>query len=289
VPERPVRSDPRPARIEEDLTEQEGVMLRGLVFSRLLGVAAIAVAGLAAAVVPASASVVHHVYRTCSTPGGCGLWLRSAPAPGASHLGLMNDGDAFAASCWVTGPTVINDPVWLQGTWNGRPGWAEDYYIDTHWSTTADLTRQGIPHCGTTAPPGGSTAAETAAVNWARPYVTASSTSYSGLCLTFVFKAYAAAGLSLRNWVNVGISATTYPQNIWGHFTHGHTGTGTPPFGALVFFNATARHSITYSHVPLSTGGGNLISTSDAANESYTHDETLAQHAAAHPWMVWFV
>ena len=101
----------------------------------------------------ASASVVHYVYRTCTTPGGCGMWLRTAPSTGASHIGLMYDGTAFAVNCWQLGESVYGDPVWLQGVWNGQTGWAMDYYVDTHWSTTQDLTNQGMPQCGTTPPP----------------------------------------------------------------------------------------------------------------------------------------
>jgi cell wall-associated NlpC family hydrolase len=113
--------------------------------------------------------------------------------------------------------------------------------------------------------------------------VAARNTSYNGLCLTFDFNAYSAANVNPRQWVNFPITSSTYPQDIWGHFTHGITGTGTPPPGALVFFNATSGHSHIYSHVELSTGGGNMISTSDTV-AGYSHSETLAEHAAVHPW-----
>lgn len=125
----------------------------------------------------------------------------------------------------------------------------------------------------------GSTAAERAAVAWARPYADVHNTSYNGLCLTFVFDAYSAASLNLRNWVNVPIGADTYPVDIWGHFTHGSTGSGTPPLGALVFWKAT-NGDRTLSHVALSLGGGNLVSTSDGVTD-YTHYETTAQHSYA--------
>lgn len=99
------------------------------------------------------AAVMHHVYRTCSTGGGCGVYEHNQPSPNAARLGLMFDGDAFNVNCWVIGPTIINDPVWLQGVWNGQTGWVTDYFIDTRWNTTADLTNQGIPPCGTPPPP----------------------------------------------------------------------------------------------------------------------------------------
>lgn len=123
------------------------------------------------------------------------------------------------------------------------------------------------------------TQAENAAVAWAKPYADAHNTSYNGLCLTFVFNAYSAAGVTLRNWVNVSIGSNTYPVDIWGHFTHGSTGTGTPPFGALVFWKA-ANGDRTLSHVALSLGAGNLVSTSDVVAD-YTHYETMSQHSGA--------
>jgi len=96
----------------------------------------------------AEASVAHHVYRTCSTPGGCGMYLRSGPSMASTHVALMSDGNTFVVNCWTTGPAVLGDPVWLQGSFNGLAGYAMDYYIDTHWNTTQDLTNQGMPQCG---------------------------------------------------------------------------------------------------------------------------------------------
>lgn len=123
------------------------------------------------------------------------------------------------------------------------------------------------------------TAAEKAAIAWARNFANTHDTSYNGACLKFVFDAYAAAGLNLRPWVNYPINGDTYPVEIWGRFTHGTTGQGTPPPGALVFWKS-AGGDRTLSHVALSLGGGNLISTSDGV-APYTHYETLSQHAFA--------
>jgi cell wall-associated NlpC family hydrolase len=129
--------------------------------------------------------------------------------------------------------------------------------------------------------PPGYTAAETNAVNWAKTYV--GTATDNGLCLTFVFAAYSAAGVNLRNYVNVPIGSDTFPADIWGHFTAGTTGGGsTPPYGALVFWASNP------SHVALSLGGGQLISTSDAVNEAGVHYETMAQHAYA-PELGWWL
>lgn len=121
------------------------------------------------------------------------------------------------------------------------------------------------------------TAAENTAINWARPYADRHSRTYNELCLTFVFRAYAAAGMNLRSSVSVPIGNNTYPADIWGHL-RGRTGGGTPPAGALVFWNS--RYGRTYSHVALSLGGGALISTSDGV-ANYTHYETMSQHRYA--------
>lgn len=126
---------------------------------------------------------------------------------------------------------------------------------------------------------GGATAAETRAVGWARAYADRRDPGYDGLCLSFVFNAYTAAGLSLRSWVTVPIGNDTYPVDVWGHFSHGSTGTGTPPYGALVFWKAS-NGDRTLSHVAISLGGGNLVSTGDGV-ASYIHYETMSQHAYA--------
>ena len=76
--------------------------------------------------------------------------------------------------------------------------------------------------------------------------------------------------------MNVTWNSSTYPEDIWGHFTHGTTGTGTPPYGALVFFNDPSN--ITDSHVMISIGGGNNVSTSDAFATGI-HYESMRQEA----------
>jgi hypothetical protein len=148
---------------------------RGNTTVRRLGITALCfVVAVLSAIIgtsgPVQASALHHVYRTCTTPGGCGLWLRDAPTTTANHLGLMYDGDAFTVNCWAPGPSVYGDPIWLQGSWNGRGGWAMDYYIDTHWSTTQDLTNQGMPPCGSSGGSSGGGSAPSNAVWFGMPF-----------------------------------------------------------------------------------------------------------------------
>jgi hypothetical protein len=175
-------------------------------------------------------------------PGGQPLWSSATAGNAGARLAVQTDGNAVIY-------TTANTAIWSTGTSGG----------------------------GGALPLG--TAAENAAIAWARPYADAHNVSYNGLCLTFVFNAYSAAGITLRNWVSVPIGSNTYPADIWGHFSHGTTGGGTPPLGALVFWNPVNGNREN-SHVALSTGGGNLVSSSDGV-ANYTHYETIAQHSFA--------
>ena len=220
-------------------------------------------------------------------------WVNIRPGPSVgsgSPLGAIPPGVSPDFNCWTQGQNINGVDVWFNANYNGHTGYYASYYDDSHYATDYQITpKYGIPQCpagGSTPPPGnppppsgGTTGAENAAISWAQPYANARNTSYNGYCLTFVFRAWAAAGVNLRQWVNVPIGWNTYPVDIWGHFTHGSTGGGTPPPGALVFFaSRTGRRD--YSHVALSTGGGNLISTADGV-ANYTHYETIGQHSYA--------
>jgi cell wall-associated NlpC family hydrolase len=122
------------------------------------------------------------------------------------------------------------------------------------------------------------TTAETQAVNWATAQI--GSTSWDGLCLSFVYDAYQnGAGINLRNDTSgVTYNSNTDPQDVWGHTATGTTGTGEPPYGALVFFDAKSGYDPEdYSHVAIMGANGEMISTNDAFNESTIHYETLQQ------------
>lgn len=123
----------------------------------------------------------------------------------------------------------------------------------------------------------GPTSAEAAAIQWATGH---RNQQYDyNQCLTFVYAAYGAAGIDLKQWqwVHYNITSSTYPQQMWPYIVAGLLDTSTPPpAGALVFYRDPTDY--TYSHVTLSVGGGNTISTADAFNESGVHYETIAQH-----------
>jgi len=133
------------------------------------------------------------------------------------------------------------------------------------------------------APSPGPTSAERDAAQWA--HAQNGSASWGGACLAFAFQAWlAGAHQPLRGWVNYPIGNNTYPQQIWGRFRHGRTGTSTPPpEGALVFFLANPGRSYTISHVEVSLGNGYMMSTSDSVS-SGVHVETLQQHADSGAW-----
>jgi hypothetical protein len=206
--------------------------------------------------------------------GGRALWASDTAGHPGAWLGMQGtDGNLVVYS-------ATNQPLWSAGI-AGNAG--DRLSVQTDGNVVIyTAANQAIWATGTASGGGGpslGTAAENAAIAWAHPYADAQNTSYNGLCLSFVFNAYAAAGINLRNWVGVSIGENTYPADIWGHFTHGTTGQGVPPLGALVFWNA-ANGDRTNSHVALSTGGGNLISTSDGI-AGHTHYETIGQHAYA--------
>ena len=134
------------------------------------------------------------------------------------------------------------------------------------------------------------TSVETSAVNWAVGQI--GSTAYDGLCLTLVTDAYqTGAGFNIESLTNYGsFNSSTYPQEVWdAGFNAGTTGgaSTTPPYGALVFYNASgpgASDPAEYSHVTIMGSNGEMISSPDVVNETKVHDETMAQVAAAHPY-----
>jgi hypothetical protein len=246
---------------------------RSVVLAAVFGAAALAHAASALAI-----SAPIHITQDVN--------LRSAASASSARVGGLYAGSSPNFNCWAQGQNINGVDVWFNVTYGGVTGYYASYYDNSSYATDSQITsKYGIPPCQSgsaapTPPPSasGTTGAENAAINWARPYASAHDLTYNGLCLTFVFRAYAAAGINLRQWVSVPIGYNTYPVDIWGHFTHGTTGSGTPPPGALVFY--ASRYGRTYSHVALSVGGGNLISTEDAV-AYYTHYETAAQHSYA--------
>jgi uncharacterized protein YukE len=122
----------------------------------------------------------------------------------------------------------------------------------------------------------GPSESSTLATTWAGRQV--GSNLDDGGCLTFVRQAYQAGNVDINKQVNFTPNGNTYPDQFWGGIDGGHkvaagqAGAGSPPAGALVFFSGTDKYP---SHVELSLGNGQLVSTTDAGGHG-VHQETLA-------------
>jgi hypothetical protein len=154
------------------------------------------------------------------------------------------------------------------------------------------LPMSALSLCALAATPAGAsgtTPTETNAVNWAISKT--GNTSYDEACLKFVTVAYqSGANFNIESLTNYGtFNNNTYPQEVWNDgFKSGTTGASstTPPYGALVFFNASGRGAgdLGDSHVTIMSSNGEMISTNDVVNENSVHRETMAQVKAAHPY-----
>ena len=198
---------------------------------------------------------------------GSATWAsNTAGHPGAWAV-MQGDGN------FVIYPPGGGNALWSTGTAGDNGA-----YIANQGDGNIVVYLNGVAKWASHSGGGGPTAAETAAMNWARGEL--GSNAWDGLCLTFTFDAWSAAGINLRSWVNIPITSNTYASDIWGHFTHGTTGGGsTPPAGSLVFF-ASKTGDRTLSHVALSVGNGELVSTDDGV-APLVHLETMAQHSYA--------
>jgi hypothetical protein len=251
----------------------------------------------------ASTTITVDGAVSCSYHNLVGVWVQSSGGgSGFAGWDKGSNGDAdgvFSTTITTTLPTTLSLHV---GCGNTRSDWWSDNWTPGI-SVTGSAVLQAACDEGTSQPPAGAntrcsfgtTRSETAAINWAESKI--HENVDSGLCFTFVTTAYGAANVTLGKFYSgVAVGPDTYPQDAWGHFTQGIVGLApsTPPPGALVFFNQTGPHdgysqaSGYYSHVELSLGGGNMISTADqtTADPQWTvvHYETLAQHGASGAW-----
>lgn len=130
--------------------QEDTHVMRKLLLATLLcaGVASATAVAALSPVTPvpelaAQARAVHYIYRT----DGDGAWLHSVPRVQDGLLVVLPEGSEFIVECWELGEGVNGNPVWLRGSSSLGSGYVTDYYIDTRWNTTADLTNQGIPPC----------------------------------------------------------------------------------------------------------------------------------------------
>ena len=241
-------------------------------------------------VAPARASSTIRVQGavSCSNHALSGVWIQNS-GDGSNwawwHPSSPNLYDGIYALTFTTAlPTTIQVHVGC-GSGSTPGSWLSDNWTP---SRTINGSVSLVSSCneGANPPSYGATrclfektSVGFAAVNWASSYL--GQNKYAGACLTFDFAAYLAGGIDLHRFLNVGTNNSTYPSDIFNHITYGLRDTDTPPAGALVFFLPRSGYDHTYSHIELSLGGGNMISTADTYQEGYVHYETLQEHASS--------
>lgn len=113
------------------------------------------------------------------------------------------------------------------------------------------------------------TGTEQSAVSWAQAQI--GSTAWDGECLRFVDEAYAQAGDDITAQAGGHSSAIEYWDTYYGQK---NAPSETPPYGALVFWNATATNP--YGHVAISLGNGNAVSSEERTNVGI-HEFSIAE------------
>ncbi|MGQ0679192.1 MAG: NlpC/P60 family protein [Actinomycetota bacterium] len=216
-------------------------------------------------------------YRVAWTQGH-GLSVRTGANTTSASMGRLRDGTSLDLRCYVRGQLINRrNNVWYQLNGPKANGFVTASYV----STPSDPL-PGLPRCGSAgssapapAPANRAPSAPAAsghalrAIEWARTqvgqweaapdvaklyssnWVGGPDGEWSGDCLLFVNHAYRVAGVNTIRAANANGAFHAYREQ--GRITT----TGTPPAGALVFWD-TARP---YGHVALSVGGGQVITT----------------------------
>ena len=207
--------------------------------------------------------------------------LRPGPSTASgSPLTTMPTGTSPGFLCWTTGQVISNVDVWFKVYWSGVTGYYASALDNSSYTTDGQITsKYGIPNCGGSSggsgggggPPaggsGGDPATEAAAANWARNQ--AGSTAWEYLCLSFVYRAWEAAGVSrgtLDSLAGYTPNGNTFPIDEWRYWASGHPPGGiwhngfdpAPPAGAIIFYSNKLGDED--SHATISLGGGSMIS-----------------------------
>jgi uncharacterized protein YraI len=206
--------------------------------ARVIGAAAIALAGVVAAAAPAAAT--SYTVHT----GGAALTERSAPYTWSTAYGSVANGDTVNVVCQRHGTSVSGtygtSDIWDQLA-NGR------FVSDAYVYTGAD--GMVMDACvKVAAPPRDNPRTVDEAISWEFSYM--GSTAYEGWCDKFQAMAF--------GWSHSGeVSA----QAHWNHLRSlGLTHTsGTPPRGALVFYQNSGDD---FGHIVVSLGAGRIVGTS---------------------------
>lgn len=170
--------------------------------------------------------------------------IRSGASTSNGVIGSIPYGTSVNIQCTVTGQRMTGPygatTIWNRVAHGGRTGYVTDAYIYTGTNNAA------APRCSTAAP--APTTRQTRAVAWARAQLGA--TGWNNLCERFVEQAYGTSGRYASAYAHYqdalrrGVVRTT----------------GTPPAGAIVFFDRAAVNG-NYGHVMISEGNGNYITS----------------------------
>ncbi len=210
------------------------------------------------------------------TSAGKPIWGSGTNGTGNNnYLAMQNDGNLVIY-------TSAGKPVWGSST-NGTGN--NNYLTMQDDGNLVVYTSAGKPVWASNTPMATTTGSESAAISWAEGQMVHNLSGYYLQCLKFVFDAYE---ISSNRHINLHAMispqpaswSNTYPVQIWGHFNHGVTGTGTnPPPGAIVFWKAS-NGSVSGSHAALSIGGGYVITTAYNGN-SDIHKASMSQFPGA--------
>lgn len=250
---------PRRAPAGRALEPPRLAKLVALTLAMLAGLASLSLVGAS----PASATTVAH-YRVAGT-GGSGVSARTAPVVARGTTHGAREGEWLNVQCQVLGEPFgpRGNRLYFLVNQSGRVFYVPDFYTDSpHLAAQPPIA--GIPMCGV-ASPAPSTRADRA-VAWARAQLgevyasPADGIQYSGWapgplyewsgdCAKFGHRAWSVAGISVPRGNAIDI------YKVYRSRGQVHT-VGTPPAGALVFWNVTS-----YGHVAVSVGGNQVIGT----------------------------
>jgi hypothetical protein len=238
-----------------------------------------------------------HAYNLVMQADGNLVLYQGALQAGTPLWSSGTDGDKGAVlTLGGDGNLVIHvgtNPVWTSNTANFAGDFLklqDDNNLVIYQGSTAIWDWASGLLSGN--PPTAPTAAETSAVSWAIAQIGQTSdggTPWADLCLPFVQDSYQEGtgphiNIQSRAQPVGGWNSNTDPQDVWqGTFSTGTTGSSstTPPYGALVFFDANSGYNPEdYSHVEIMGADGEMIGTPGTAGDP-VFEETLAKHAKA--------
>jgi hypothetical protein len=224
--------------------------------------------GLAGIPTEASAATQPKIVHTASLdwcPGNASICQDS------SRLAQLSTGTNVTMQCWIDARSVpgIQYPRWFYVTAGSLQGFVKAEYVwpqtstpncSTNQRVTASLWTTGLGNYHAVYP--SQTQMDTTLHLYKVSYATwGPYRDWSGDCIAFAALAWNQAGKKLQDYGNA------YQVYSW-YRTHSPkpTNVGTPPRGALVFWNAYSG-GIDYGHVAVSLGNGKVVGTQGWDNQ----------------------